>query len=67
MRGATKELDDTLVTADEATVAAMHIMNDDLQAAEDGLADGNSSFHKVLHIAQIHSSLRLIDIKENIG
>ena len=27
--------------------AATHIMNDDLQAAEDGLASGNTAFHKV--------------------
>ncbi|KAL8807443.1 MAG: hypothetical protein Q9223_004337 [Gallowayella weberi] len=27
--------------------AANHVMNDDLQAAEDGLADGNSAFHKL--------------------
>lgn len=28
-------------------VAAAHIMDDDLESAEDGLASGNSSFHKV--------------------
>ncbi|KAL8804391.1 MAG: hypothetical protein Q9182_002586 [Xanthomendoza sp. 2 TL-2023] len=27
--------------------ATNHVMNDDLQAAEDGLADGNSAFHKL--------------------
>ena len=27
--------------------AAAHIMNDDLEGAEAGLANGNSSFHKV--------------------
>lgn len=36
-------------------------MNDDLQAAEDGLANGTSSFHKVQHLLQTaHPSLRLI-------
>ena len=27
--------------------AATHIMNDDLESAEEGLNQGNSSFHKV--------------------
>ena len=29
--------------------AVVHIMNDDLDSAEAGLANGNSSFHKVRH------------------
>ena len=31
-------------------VAAAHIMDDDLEKAEAGLADGNSSFHKVCYL-----------------
>lgn len=31
----------------QAMAAAMHIMNDDLEAAEKGLQGGNSSFHKL--------------------
>ena len=30
-------------------VAAAHIMDDDLESAEAGLANGNSSFHKVCY------------------
>ena len=30
--------------------AATHIMNDDLESAEAGLADGVSSFHKVRYL-----------------
>ena len=31
-------------------VAATHIMDDDLESAEAGLANGNSSFHKVCQV-----------------
>ena len=31
--------------------AASYIMDDDLESAEAGLANGNSSFHKVHHFA----------------
>lgn len=34
-------------------VAAAHIMNDDLESAEAGLANGNSSFHKVCQIISL--------------
>ena len=30
-------------------IAAAHIMDDDLESAEAGLASGDSSFHKVCH------------------
>jgi hypothetical protein len=32
---------------DRAVLAAICIMNDDVEAAEAGLAKGNSAFHKV--------------------
>ena len=41
------ENSDYIFAVKSAMRAATHIMNDDLQSAEAGLADGASSFHKV--------------------
>lgn len=37
--------------------AAAHIMNDDLESAEAGLADGASSFHKVCRLCYVMPGL----------
>lgn len=52
LRGITQ--DPPSVKMDEAdgmpSIAATYIMDDDLESAEGGLANGNSSFHKVRQI-----------------
>ena len=48
-------------------VAAGHIMNDDLESAEAGLANGTSSFHKVCQSflpGCLRSRLIALDVKD---
>lgn len=49
--------------------AATHIMNDDLESAEAGLTNGNSSFHKVDRKPPAHclNCGLMVSVRKNVG